>query len=208
MGSKSTALWTVFRVSRTSSQCKQIRCLWHIKDWIVWIVGLVPTFWSIVPAFIRIISYLVILVGSELAVLAASHWLATASAAQVVLHPFTFDCADVPTGVTSVTMARCMRSLAELSGAVGQPYLFPSWWRKNTKKGYTLRKHVQKDQVCRQLSSDICSSFCGFSLWETMMTMMDTSHKRALPASFGPNSSQWPKGRWALIRVVLVLAVK
>lgn len=28
---------------------------------------------------------------------------------QVVLHPFTFDCADVPTGVTSVTMARCMR---------------------------------------------------------------------------------------------------
>ena len=31
---------------------------------------------------------------------------------QVVLHPFTFDCADVPTGVTSVTMARCMRSLA------------------------------------------------------------------------------------------------
>ena len=26
---------------------------------------------------------------------------------QVVLHPFTFDCADVPTGVTSVTMARC-----------------------------------------------------------------------------------------------------
>lgn len=31
---------------------------------------------------------------------------------QVVLHPFTFDCADVPTGVTSVTMARCMRNLA------------------------------------------------------------------------------------------------
>jgi len=28
---------------------------------------------------------------------------------EVVLHPFTFDCADVPTGVTSVTMARCMR---------------------------------------------------------------------------------------------------
>ncbi|CAE8624788.1 unnamed protein product [Polarella glacialis] len=25
------------------------------------------------------------------------------------LHPFTFDCADVPTGVTSVTTARCMR---------------------------------------------------------------------------------------------------
>jgi Ca2+-binding EF-hand superfamily protein/mRNA deadenylase 3'-5' endonuclease subunit Ccr4 len=26
-----------------------------------------------------------------------------------VLHPFSFDCADVPTGVTSVTTARCMR---------------------------------------------------------------------------------------------------
>ncbi|CAE7400763.1 CCR4 [Symbiodinium natans] len=28
---------------------------------------------------------------------------------EVQLHPFTFDCADAPTGVTSVTMARCMR---------------------------------------------------------------------------------------------------
>jgi len=27
----------------------------------------------------------------------------------VYMHPFTFDCADVPTGVTSVTTARCMR---------------------------------------------------------------------------------------------------
>jgi len=27
----------------------------------------------------------------------------------VFMHPFTFDCADVPTGVTSVTTARCMR---------------------------------------------------------------------------------------------------
>ena len=28
---------------------------------------------------------------------------------EVRLHPFTFDCSDAPTGVTSVTMARCMR---------------------------------------------------------------------------------------------------
>ena len=142
MGSKSTALWTVFRVSRTSSQCKQIRCLWHIKDWIVWIVGLVPTFWSIVPAFIRIISYLVILVGSELAVLAASHWLATASAAQVVLHPFTFDCADVPTGVTSVTMARCMRSLAELWGS----HIF-----SQADGGKTQRRATHCGNMCKRI---------------------------------------------------------
>ena len=27
----------------------------------------------------------------------------------VFIHPFTFDCLDVPTGVTSVTTARCVR---------------------------------------------------------------------------------------------------
>lgn len=36
-----------------------------------------------------------------------SHFVLLPFRPQVVLHPFTFDCADVPTGVTSVTMARC-----------------------------------------------------------------------------------------------------